>query len=42
MSSGTVAEPYALQFKFPLPMMYGYYAKGVSAIEAFYLSVTSP
>ncbi len=42
MSSGTVAEPYALQFKFPLPIMYGYYADGVSAIEAFYLSVSSP
>ena len=42
MSSGTVVEPYALQAKFPLPIMYGYYADGVSAIEAFYLSVTCP
>ncbi|TWU02578.1 hypothetical protein [Stieleria varia] len=42
MSSGAVAEPYALQQKFPLPMMYAFYAKGVSAIEAFYLSVASP
>ncbi len=42
MTSGPVAEPYALQPKFPLPMMYGFYASGVSAIEAFYLSVTSP
>lgn len=42
MSSGAVAEPYSLQFKFPLPIMHAYYAEGVSAIEAFYLSVTSP
>jgi uncharacterized protein (TIGR03790 family) len=42
ISSGAVQEPYALQFKFPLPMMYGYYASGVTAIEAFYLSVSSP
>lgn len=42
MSSGTVVEPYSLQPKFPLPMMYGYYASGVTAMEAFYLSVASP
>ena len=42
ISSGTVVEPYALQFKFPLPIMYGYYAAGMSAIEAYYLSVSSP
>ncbi|TWU51185.1 hypothetical protein [Rubripirellula reticaptiva] len=42
MSSGTVAEPFSLQPKFPLPMMYGYYASGVTAIEAFYLSLMSP
>lgn len=42
MSSGAVAEPYSLQFKFPLPIMHAYYAEGASAIEAFYLSVTSP
>ncbi len=42
MSSGTVTEPYALQPKFPLPIMYGYYASGVTALEAFYLSVASP
>jgi tetratricopeptide (TPR) repeat protein len=42
MSSGAVAEPYSLQFKFPMPMLYGYYARGLSAIEAFYQSVTSP
>ncbi len=42
MSSGAVAEPYSLQPKFPLPVMYAYYIEGVSAIEAFYLSTTSP
>lgn len=42
MSSGAVAEPYSLQFKFPTPMMYGYYARGLSIIECFYQSVASP
>ena len=42
MSSGAVAEPYAIAMKFPLPMMYAYYARGVTAIEAFYLSISSP
>ena len=42
MSSGTVTEPYAIQAKFPLPMMYAYYASGTTAMEAFYLSVASP
>ncbi|WP_146528410.1 hypothetical protein [Novipirellula artificiosorum] len=42
MSSGSVTEPYSLQFKFPHPMMYAYYAEGVTAIEAYYLSITSP
>lgn len=42
MSSGTVDEPYSLQFKFPTPMLYGYYARGATAMEAFYQSVMSP
>ncbi|MEM9588249.1 MAG: hypothetical protein AAGA03_13285, partial [Planctomycetota bacterium] len=42
MSSGTVDEPFSIQPKFPHPMMYPYYAEGVTAIEAFYLSVASP
>jgi len=42
ITSGAVTEPYSLQFKFPAPAMQAYYAEGVSAIEAFYLSVTSP
>ena len=42
MSSGTVEEPYAIQNKFPIPMLYGFYARGLTAIEAFYQSVSSP
>lgn len=42
MSCGPVYEPYSIPFKFPTAMLYGYYASGVSAIEAFYLSVQSP
>jgi hypothetical protein len=42
MTCGPVFEPYNLPFKFPSPIMYGYYGSGVSAIEAYYLSVTCP
>ncbi|MEM6471474.1 MAG: hypothetical protein AAF802_18065 [Planctomycetota bacterium] len=42
MSSGAVAEPYSIAAKFPAPMMYGFYARGSSAIEAFYQSIASP
>jgi hypothetical protein len=42
MSCGAVAEPYSLQPKFPTPMLYAYYARGLSAIEAFYQTITSP
>ena len=41
-SSGTVTEPYALQAKFPHPMMYVHYAQGASLVEAFYMNVTGP
>jgi hypothetical protein len=41
-TSGTVTEPYSLQFKFPTPLIYPYYASGCSLAEAFYLSVESP
>jgi len=41
-TSGTVTEPYALQFKFPTALMYAYYAGGTTLAEAFYLSVESP
>lgn len=42
LSGGAVAEPYSIPAKFPSPMLYGYYASGVTGIEAFYLSITSP
>lgn len=41
-ASGTVTEPYALQFKFPLPSLHAFYAKGFTCAEAFYASVQSP
>lgn len=41
-SSGTVTEPYALQDKFPLPLMYVHYVRGASLAEAFYASVSGP
>lgn len=41
-TSGTVVEPYALQFKFPTPMIFPYYASGCTLAESFYLSVESP
>lgn len=41
-SAGTVAEPYALWFKFPLPYIHVYYAAGCSMAESFYSSVASP
>ncbi|WP_146413677.1 hypothetical protein [Crateriforma conspicua] len=42
ISSGAVTEPFSLQFKFPLPSIHAYYAEGVTAIEAFYLTLSSP
>lgn len=41
-SSGTVVEPYALQQKFPHPMIQVHYARGCSLAEAFYQSVEGP
>ena len=41
-SSGTVAEPYAWQNKFPYAMLQVHYARGCSLAEAFYQSVYSP
>lgn len=41
-SSGTVAEPYAVQEKFPVPFLHVYYAAGCSLAEAFYQSVATP
>ncbi|MEO1496905.1 MAG: TIGR03790 family protein [Planctomycetota bacterium] len=41
-ASGTVWEPYALQWKFPLPSIQVHYRRGCSLAEAFYQSVGSP
>lgn len=41
-ASGTVIEPYALQAKFPHPMLHVHYARGCSLAEAFYQSVHGP
>jgi len=38
-SSGTVAEPYAIQAKFPNPLVHVFYADGLSLAEAFYRSL---
>lgn len=41
-ASGTVTEPYALQAKFPHPLLHVHYARGCTAAEAFYQSVYGP
>ena len=41
-SSGAVAEPFAFQEKFPVPMLHAYYADGGSLAEAFYQSIQIP
>ncbi len=41
-SSGTVIEPYALQFKFPHPLIHVHYARGCSLAEAYYQSLSGP
>ncbi len=41
-ASGTVAEPYAIQGKFPNAFIQAYYTEGCSLAEAFYQSVTGP
>lgn len=41
-SSGTVTEPYAIQAKFPTPLLHVYYASGSTLGEAFYQSVAGP
>jgi len=42
ISTGAVAEPYSLPPKFSTAMTYPYYNEGVTAIEALYLTITSP
>lgn len=41
-SCGTVEEPYAIQAKFPLPVMHVHYRRGASLGEALYQSVSGP
>lgn len=41
-SCGAVAEPYAIQAKFPLPSLHVHYRRGCSLAESFYQSVASP
>ena len=41
-SSGAVAEPFAFQEKFPVPLLHAYYADGCSLAEAYYQSIQMP
>jgi tetratricopeptide (TPR) repeat protein len=41
-SSGAVDEPFAIQDKFPVPLIHAWYADGCSLAEAFYQSVKTP
>lgn len=41
-ASGTVVEPFAIQHKFPLPLIHAYYAQGFSLAESFYMSLAGP
>lgn len=41
-STGTVAEPYAIQAKFPLPNVHLHYRRGATLGEAVYQSVSGP
>jgi hypothetical protein len=41
-ASGTVAEPYAIQAKFPDPFIHVHYTRGCTLAEAFYQSVAAP
>lgn len=41
-ASGTVVEPYALQAKFPHPLIHAHYARGCTLAESYYQSLQSP
>ena len=41
-ASGTVVEPFALQAKFPHPLIHAHYARGCTLAESFYQSLQSP
>ncbi len=42
LTAGTVVEPRAMYKKFPTARFYFYYAQGCTAIESFFLSLSSP
>ncbi len=41
-AAGTVAEPHAIQAKFPTAFLQAYYTAGYTLAEAFYLSISAP
>ena len=41
-SSGTIVEPFALDVKFPSPLVHVHYARGCSLAESFYQSLHAP
>ncbi|MHC4874253.1 MAG: hypothetical protein ACYTFY_20570 [Planctomycetota bacterium] len=41
-SSGTVAEPYAIQAKFPMPYFHCYYTSGYTMAECFFMTIKQP
>jgi uncharacterized protein (TIGR03790 family) len=41
-ASGTVMEPYAIQAKFPHPIVHVHYVRGATLAEAYYQSLASP
>jgi len=41
-SSGTVTEPFAIQDKFPFPLLHWHYAQGCTLAESFYQAVHGP
>jgi uncharacterized protein (TIGR03790 family) len=41
-ASGTVAEPFSIQAKFPSPAVHLHYVRGCSLAESFYQSISSP
>jgi hypothetical protein len=42
LTSGAVAEPYAVPFKFPSAYMHLHYVRGCTAAEAYYQSISGP
>lgn len=42
LTSGAVAEPYAVPFKFPAAYLHLHYVRGCTAAEAYYQSISGP